>query len=113
VACFSDPVFQEVRKLVDELLRPLSEEDWQQTKCFNLVFGIACDPSPSGYPYDFTGKIWCPACGSENESYGPEASPQIENMELPYITHNAWQQLSEMEKRARIREALQKVGCLP
>jgi len=113
VVCFSDPVFQEVGELVDEFLEPLGKADWQQSRCFDLVFGIACDPSPSGYPYDFTGKIWCPICGSANEGYGPEASPRIESMDLPYITHNAWQQLSKAEKREQIREALQKAGCLP
>jgi hypothetical protein len=112
VNCFNDLVIQEVGTLVDEFLKPLGKEDWQRAKCFDLVFGIACDPSPSGHPYDFTGRIWCPACSSADVGYGPDDPPQVEVIDLSLVTHNAWQQLSEGEKRERIREALQEVGCL-
>ena len=110
---FNDPVFEEVEELVDEFLKPLGTEDWQRAKCFDSVFGITCDPSPSGYAYDFTGKVWCPVCGSNEISYGPDVPPQVDVINLHVITHNAWQQLSEAEKRERLREALQKAGCLP
>lgn len=113
VDCFNDVVFQEVGELVDQFLEPLGTEDWQRAQCFDSVFGIACDPSPSGYPYDFTGKIWCPVCGSNEISHGPDVPPQVEVINLHVVTHNAWQQLSRAEKRERIREALRKVGCLP
>ena len=113
VDTFNDPVFEEVGELVNEFLKPSGKEDWQRAKCFNLVFGITCDSSPSGYAYDFMGRIWCPVCGSPIEGYGPEASPRVEIIDLPRVTHDAWQQLSEAEKRERIRKALQKVGCLP
>lgn len=112
VDCFSDMVFQEVGDLVDKFLEPLGKEEWKRAQCFDSVFGIACDPAPSGYQYDFTGKISCPICGSSNVSYGPDDPPQVEMLDLAPVTHNAWQQLSETEKRERIREALQKAGCL-
>jgi len=113
VDTFNDPVFEEVGGLVDEFLKPLGKEDWQRARCFDSVFSIACDPSASGYVYDFTGKIRCPVCGSSNVSYGPDDPPQVEVIELPRVTHDAWQQLSQAEKRERIRKALQKAGCLP
>jgi hypothetical protein len=108
-----DPVIKEVAKLVDDFLKPLNKKDWQRLRCFNSVFGVACDPSPSGYQYDFTGKIRCPACSSANVSYGPESPPKVEVVDLHPVTHNDWQQLSKTEKRERIRNALQKDGCLP
>jgi len=108
-----DSVFQEVGDLVAEFLELSGKEDWQKAQCFNAVFGIACDRAPCGYLYDFTGKVWCPVCGSNEISYGPDVPPQVDVINLHVITHNAWQQLSEAEKRERLREALQKAGCLP
>jgi hypothetical protein len=113
VVAFKDPVFEEVEKLVDEFLIPLGIEDRRRAECFNSVFGITCDPSPSGYAYDFTGTMWCPNCSSSNVSYGRDISFQVEVIELAPMTYNAWQQLSEAEKREWIRKALQKAGCLP
>ncbi len=106
---WEDPVFDEVGELVNKLLG----RERGTSECFGRVLGVACDSAPSGHLYDFTGKIWCPICGSPNVSYGPDDPPQFEVIDLPHVTHNAWHQLSETEKRERIREALQKVGCLP
>jgi hypothetical protein len=102
-----DPVFDEVGELVDELLRRDSPE------CFRRVLGVACDPAPSGHLYDFTGKIWCPVCGSPNVHYWPDNPFQFEVVDLPHVTHEQWQRLTDEEKRERLREALRKVGCLP
>ncbi len=104
---WEDPVFDEVINLVRELLGRESAE------CFGRVLGVACDPAPSGQLYDFTGTIWCPICGSPNVHYRPDEPFQFEVIDLPHVTHRSWQQLSETEKRERLREALQKAGCLP
>jgi len=112
VDCLSDPVCKEVSSLVKEVLSGLGKKDWQVARCFDQVFGVACDPAPSGHQYDFTGKVWCPVCGSTNTDYGPEVPMQVETVHIPHVTHRAWQQLKEMEKRELIRETLQKVGCL-
>jgi len=110
--CFNDMVFQEVGDLVDQFLKPLGEE-WKRAQCFDSVFGVACDPAPSGYRYDFTGRIPCPICGSSNVSYGPDDLPQVEILDLAPVTHNAWQQLSYEDKQEQLQEALWKAGCLP
>jgi len=108
---WEDPIFDEVDELVNELL--LSRERGT-SDCFGLVLGVACDPAPSGHLYDFTGKIWCPICGSPNLiSYGPDDPPQFEVIDLPHVTHNTWRRFGDAEKRERIREALQEAGCLP
>lgn len=108
---WEDSVFEEMEKLVDELLGPGPRTSI--IDCFGSVLGVACDPAPSGHLYDFTGKIWCPVCGSPNVHYWPDHPFQFEVIDLPHVTHQAWQRLSDEEKRKRIQEALQKVGCLP
>jgi hypothetical protein len=108
---WEDPVFDEMIKLVRELLGPGPRTS--TLNCFGLVLGAACDPAPSGELYDFTGKVWCPICGSPHVQYWPDNPFQFEVIDLPHVTHQNWQQLSEKEKRERIREALRKVGCLP
>jgi len=108
---WEDPVFDEMIKLVRELLGPGPRTS--TSNCFGLVLGAACDPAPSGQLYDFTGKVWCPICGSPNVHYWPDDPFQFEVIDLPHVTHQGWQQLSQAERRERIREALRKVGCLP
>jgi len=106
---WEDPVFDEMIKLVRKLLG----REMGTSECFGRVLGAACDPAPSGELYDFTGKIWCPICASPHVHYWPDNPFQFEVIDLPHVTHQNWQQLSEKEKRERIREALRKVGCLP
>lgn len=107
---WEDPVFKEMEALVDGLLGPGPRTSI--TDCFGVVLGAACDPAPSGQLYDFTGKIWCPVCGSPNVHYWPDDPFQFEVINVPHVTHQEWQRLSETEKRKRIREALRKAGCL-
>ncbi len=109
---FNDPVFDEVAEIVDGFLKPLNKDDRQRSDCFDLVFGITCDPSPSGYQYSFSGKFWCPSCNSNNISWGEEDPRKVEKIDLYPIIHSAWHKLNGKEKRELIREALKKVGCL-
>lgn len=112
INCIEDEVCQEVGEFVDNLLTPGSKEEWEQAECFDTVLGIACDPSPSGYEYDFTGKIHCPVCTAWDVRYGPEQPPQTEKIALHLITHEAWEKLSRREKRNLVREALHNTSCL-
>jgi len=113
VEAIGDPVFEEVGAIVEDLLTAAGKRNWLG-HCFERVFGIACDPAPSGQRYSLTEKVRCPICGSTDlVRYGPGEPPQVDTVELPVVTYSAWQQLSYEEKREKIREALQKAGCLP
>lgn len=108
----NDPVFDEVADIVKELVTAAGKKSWS-AHCFDQVFGVACDPAPSGYRYDFTEKVRCPVCGStELPLYGWVDPPQTDIVELPYVTYNAWQKLSYDQKRERMREAIEKTNCL-
>lgn len=105
---WTDPVYDEVVKMVHKLLgRTVGVSD-----CVVSVLGVACDPAPSGFTYDFTGRKWCPICGSQNTQYGPDDPPQFSMMSVPQVTHDAWMALTKDEQLARIHEALKANGCV-
>ncbi len=109
---FADPIFNEVADVIKELVIAAGRKNWYG-HCFRQVFGIACDPAPSGKQYSLTERVRCPVCGStELVRYGPGEPPKGETIELPFVTYTAWQELGLEEKRERLRQALQNVGCL-
>jgi hypothetical protein len=112
VQAVDDPIFEEIASIVKDLVTAAGKKNWY-ANCFDQVFGIACDPAPSGQRYSLTEKVHCSVCGStELISYGPGEPPQVDTIELPHVTYAAWQQLSHDEKRERLQIALRERGCL-
>ena len=105
---FEDDVFAELQTLFQELVGT----DRHRRPWFSEVIGVACDKSPAGHGYSFTGKIWCPVCSSDATHYGPRNPPEFDTMCIPQVTHREWEQLSPVQKRMRLREALQQSGHL-
>lgn len=104
---WNDPVYDEVVAMVHNLLdrtRGVSE-------CVLLALSAACDPAPSGYYYDFTGRMWCPVCGSSNIEYGPDDPPELSVKSIPCVTHNAWLAATKGERRQRIVQILESDKC--
>jgi len=112
VQAVDDPIFEEIASIVKDFVTAAGKKNWY-ANCFEQVFGIACDLAPSGQSYSLAEKVRCPTCGStELARYGPGEPPQVDTVELPCVTYNAWQQLSYGERKERLRIALQGVGCL-
>ena len=106
----SSDVYQEA----EELVRHLLGQERGTSDCFRRILGAVCDPAPSGELYDFTGKVWCPVCGSPNVEYGPDEPPIFEMMALPQVELSKWRQLtSKALKRDLVKEALSRAGCFP
>ncbi|MCL5264636.1 MAG: hypothetical protein M1343_05505 [Chloroflexi bacterium] len=110
---FADPFFEEVERLVDQILG-----EWRTLKggtsgFFHRVLGYACDPAPSGLRYFFTGAAWCPVCGSRAKDYDAYSPPRTELLDIPLVTHREWNNLTPQEKRSKIVQALRETGCLP
>lgn len=99
--------FEEVGNVVSDLLGQ------ESSHCFKKVLGLACDPAPSGNLYSFTGKLWCPICGSTNLKYGPDNPLVVEVIDLPQVSHSIWDKRSTKEKQNLIEAALRETGCLP
>lgn len=112
MATFDDPVFDELRKLVNEYLTGIKLKAWENARCFTAVLPWVCDPAPSGHHYSFDATLWCPRCGStEVDSY--ESDPRVEELvEVYHVSHENWMRLSEAEKRGVVRHALKEAGCI-
>lgn len=99
-------VYEEIEGFVQHLLG----RDHGTSDCFRRILGAVCDPAPSGELYDFTGKVWCPICGSLNVEYGPDEPPVFETIALTQVELSKWGQLtSKSLKRDMIKEALSRV----
>ena len=100
---WNDPVYDEIAAMVHELLdRARGVSD-----CVMLALGAACDLAPSGYAYDFTGRMWCPVCGSSNIEYGPDDPPQLSVRNIPQVTHDAWLAMTNDKQRKHVVQALE------
>ncbi|MAG35501.1 MAG: hypothetical protein CL878_04545 [Dehalococcoidia bacterium] len=110
-------VYEEVKQLVLQRRGGASGH----SRCLTQVLGVACDRAPSGYRYDFTSQRWCPVCGTSNlrecgpviRGEGAASRIQIDVVDIPLVTHREWAQLSQAEKRKRLRQALREADCLP
>lgn len=98
---------------IGKIVTKLLDQERGTSECFQAVLGVACDPSPSDHIYCFTGKIWCPICGSTNLKYGPDEPPVIELFNLKRVSHLSWDKLSPREQQNLIDKALRDVGCKP
>lgn len=103
-----DPVYNEVAEMVHQMLGRTSGI----SDCVLLALSVTCDPAPSGHTYDFSGKMWCPVCGSSNVEYGPDEPLQFSMMSIPMVTHDAWTALTEDQRHGLVYERLQTGGCL-
>ena len=82
------------------------------SECFHRIIGKVCDPSQSGEPYDFTGKIICPNCGSPDVMYYADDSFRFDEINLPNVSHKKWDAMPSDEKVIYLKEKLVEVGCL-
>lgn len=103
-----DPVYDELVGLVHQALDRTSGIG----DCVLSALGVTCDPAPSGYMYDFTGKVWCPVCGSSNLEYGPDEPPQFSMITIPIVSHDAWTAFTEDQRHELVHEALKAAGCI-
>ncbi len=99
--------------MVKSLTRAAGKGNWYG-RCFEAVYGQACDPAPSGELYSLTQPVHCPACGtSDVVRYGPGESPVVDEVELPSVTHENWKKLiTAAEKLRKIEMALTETGCM-
>lgn len=110
--CSGDQVCEELGVMVSHLLGNPDKDDWRRPFCFEVCLGVASDPAPSGYHYDFTGRVWCPVCRSVEVKYGVVTPDIWETLDVPLITHTRWLAMGQDEKLDRLRAVLQEAGCL-
>ncbi|MDX9722940.1 MAG: hypothetical protein RBU37_19475 [Myxococcota bacterium] len=100
----ADPVYDEVDRLLAELpvaagLRPVA-----RAGLLHAVFGAAaCDPSPSGVPFELAAPPACPSCGSRRmATWEFKQPPEIVELAVPEVGHAVWSGMATADKLARL-----------
>lgn len=110
VDTFADPVFDEVRLLVNQLV---PGQPWQRVvPCFEKVFSSVCDPAPDGTQFQLGAPPICPRCGSQGVNVVDGVPLTSENVDCPNVTHAAWEQMSGHQRRQQVMHQLMVLGCI-
>lgn len=102
--------FLEVGNIVDKFLENTGISELGRAKVLHQLFGITCDLASDGTEYKIGGKPICPKCGSnEMYSWEPIYPVEIVEVDVPHVTHERWNKLSDVEKQSKIEEAVKRV----
>jgi hypothetical protein len=110
VICYEDPVFKEVKEILDSMFGD-SVEEAKQINRFNVVFGLACDPL-NGKELDAAVGIVCPVCKSTDTRFWEYEPPQHKKFLLPLIQHQQWLSMNIEERKKLIRDRLKRKSLL-
>lgn len=102
-----DSVFEEVDQILLDDYRVRSLDNFKRSDLLNEVFGIACDPDRTGKMFRIGKPIYCVHCGSGN-IIGCESVEPVRciEMEIPSVTHERWNDLSNVEKRKLLSSSI-------
>ncbi len=103
---FQDAFFPDLESLVRAL--DISKE-YLSAACLDILGDLA-DPSPSGRPYDFNHRVYCPVCGSPEVQISSDPDSAIKTIVLPLATHHNWDKQTETIRRQLVRDALDRHG---
>lgn len=102
-----DRVFTEVDKLIGMDGRVHLLNQFQRADILHDVFGVACDPDLHGYELRITEKAPCSHCNQRKVAEFESVEPvTYVDMDVPPVTHDQWNRLSDSEKRTLVRQAL-------
>lgn len=107
---FLDASYDEVRNIIARL--NLKEETESGKSLVQIIYGeVACDPDESGCPFSIVANPPCPGCGKvEFLSCSPVVAGDLNEAEVPAVTHNGWEALADDEKEAIVLKIAAKCG---
>lgn len=102
-----DPVWEEVRVLVESIAEGRNMTDRDMAVRFPLAFDRTVDALDGDRLYMW-GDIPCPVCGSQERAISePKEPPEFLDVTADAVTHERWEALSNEEKRRKVIDALQ------
>jgi len=105
----TDPVFKEVSKFTNSLTPLADLDEIAQSSAFLEICGVCCDLAREGSV--FRVRPSCPDCKSEDIRLLREIDPQHGIVvDVPCITHNTWNRLSQEEKKQQLLKALKEIN---
>ena len=105
--CFEDNVFSEVSNMVDNILEGRKLTEIEKAKCFDEVYGLACDPI-DGKIINASKIIICRYCSSRETERFEYRPPKNININVDIVTHKDWNKKTIQEKQKIISKALEK-----
>jgi len=104
----SDKTYDEVDKLLEAHPMLVGMSAFKRAEILRSVYGaIACDPDQHGNSYVIDGHPRCPTCGSrEIESWEFTDPIEFVELDIPPVTHQLWNSLSDEEKINRVGQYL-------
>lgn len=103
----SDPVYDEVDKLLHELLNEKKFNSFQYANLLQTIFGVACDKDSKGNRYDIKNKPKCNNCRFQEPSYWEATEPpEFIELNIPEVEHNKWSELTKAEKLDILKKAI-------
>lgn len=107
----TDPVYQEVDDLLRFETRVRNRSDRERSEVLQSVFGVACDPDTDGDLFQMNLFPRCPDCGADDvETWEATEPPRVVDLEIPPVTHAAWNALSRAGKIEVLNGALDQRG---
>jgi len=106
-----DPAYEQVDQIVKKMLGETVSSD-RSNACLRAAFGAACDPL-DGIATDAARETpSCQSCGSGRLTALPEAPQEMALVELPIVTHDAWDRLDDAAKEALVLNVLRRKGLI-
>ena len=104
----SDPAWADAERLLRDVRTYLDLPDHRRGNVFQQgVVPLLYDPDEAGFPWEVEAPPPCPKCGHHTMAdWRALDPPRLREHDLPAPTANAWFELSEDERRRRLREAV-------
>ncbi len=93
----TNEVFKEVSEIVEAHPCLVGADERQSGGVIQKIFGVACDPSPSGNQFHIGMNPVCPSCSSLEMKSWQELYPHMPSS-IPSVTHNRWAAMGECKK---------------
>jgi hypothetical protein len=104
----SDKTYDQVDKLLEVHPMLAGKSALKRAEILRSIYGaIACDPDEHGNSFIIGGRPRCPVCGSQKmESWEFTDPIEFVELDIPPVTHQLWNALSDEEKINRVDQYL-------
>lgn len=89
----------------------IAKDPSQLAGILHTIYGITCDDI-NGEKVDTTPNEKCPVCITGDMVEDQEFEEQMQVIEMPYVSHDAWNRLDKLEREDKVRKELIRQGYL-
>ncbi len=111
LAALTDCTYDEVDAIASADAAVASQTAHQRAKILRAIYGqVACDPDSNGRFFNIGLHPVCPSCGGQiSSSWEFMEPPEFVNVNIPPVTHTAWNEMSSVAKKSAVFENLSRL----